>query len=55
MRKLGIEMIPPILDQGSKQVVEAEHLFAKKRFDNEYRWEPTQEMEFAIMEAIFGS
>ena len=54
-RRLGIEMMPSILDRDSKQVVEAQHLFAKKRFDNEYRWEPTQEMEFAIMEAIFGS
>ena len=54
-RRLGIEMMPPILDRGSKQVVEAGHLFAKKRFDNEYRWEPTQEMESAIIEAIFGS
>jgi len=55
-RRLGVEMMPPILtDRGSKQVVEAGHLFAKKRFDNEYRWKPTQEMKFAIMEAIFGS
>ena len=54
-RRLGIEMMPPILDRGSKQVVEAQHLFAKKRFDYEYRWEPTQEIEFTIMEAIFGS
>ncbi len=53
-RRLGIEMVPPILDRGSKQVVEAGHLFAKKRFDYEYRWEPTQEMETAIMKAIFG-
>ena len=41
-RRLGIEMILPILDRGSKQVVEAGHLFARKRFDNEYRWKPTQ-------------
>ena len=54
-RRLGIEMIPPILDRGSNQVVEAGHLFAKKRFDNEYRWEPPQEIKFVIMEAIFGS
>ncbi len=54
-RRLGIEMMPPILDRGSKQVVEAQHLFAKKRFDYEYRWKPPQEIEFAIMEAIFGS
>ena len=54
-RRLGVEMMPPILDRGSKQVVEAGHLFAKKRFNNEYRWEPPQEIEFVIMETIFGS
>ena len=54
-RRLGVEMMSPILmDPDSKQVVEARHRFAKRRFDNEYRWEPTQEIEFAIMEAIFG-
>ena len=54
-RRLGVDMVPPILDRGSKQVVEAGHLFAKKRFDNEYRWEPTQEIEAAIINAVFES
>ena len=55
-QRLGIDMIPPMLpDRDSSQVVEARHRFAKKRFDNEYRWKPTQEIEFAIMEAIFGN
>ena len=53
-RRLGFDMVLPILNRGSKQVIDAGHLFAKKRFDNEYRWEPTQEIKFAIMEAIFG-
>ncbi len=53
-RRLGVEMMSPILmDRDSKQVVEARHRFAKRRFDNEYRWKPTQEIESAIMEAIF--
>ncbi|NQT56357.1 MAG: hypothetical protein HQ551_09030 [Desulfobacteraceae bacterium] len=55
-QRLGIDMIPPMLpDRDSSQVVEARHRFAKKRFDNEYRWKPTQEIEFAIMKAIFGN
>jgi len=54
-RRLGVEMMSPILmDRDSKQVVEARHRFAKRRFDNEYRWKPTQEMEADIMAAIFG-
>jgi len=54
-RRLGVEMIPPILDRGSKQVVEAGHLFAKRRFDNEYRWNPTPEIEAVIINAVFES
>ena len=55
-RRLGIEMMSPILmDRDSKQVVEARHRFAKRRFDNEYRWKPIQKMEAAIIKAIFGS
>ena len=54
-RRLGVEMMSPVLtDRDSKQVVEARHRFAKRRFDNEYRWKPTQEMEADIMAAIFG-
>ncbi len=54
-RRLGVDMVPPILDRGSKQVVEAGHLFAKKRFDNEYRWTPTPAIEAAIINAVFES
>jgi hypothetical protein len=54
-RRLGVEMMPPIPDRGSKQVIEAGYRFAKRRFDNEYRWEPTQKMELAVMKAIFGN
>jgi len=54
-RRLGVEMIPPILDRGSKQVVEAGHLFAKRRFDNEYRWTPTPEIEAVIINTVFES
>ena len=55
-RRLGIEMMSPILmDRNSKQVVEARHRFARRRFDNEYRWKPTQGMESAVMETIPGS
>jgi hypothetical protein len=54
-RRLGVDMMPPVLtDGGPNQVIEARHLFAKKRFDNEYRWNPTPEIEASILEAIFG-
>ena len=55
-RRLGAEMMPPIvMDRDSKQVIEAGYRFAKRRFDNEYRWTPTPEIEAAILQAIFGN
>ena len=54
-RRLGFDMVPPVLtDRGANQVIEARHFFAKKRFDKEYRWNPTPEIEPSILEAIFG-
>lgn len=37
------------------KLIDAESEFAKRRFRNRYIWKPTQEIEFAIMDAIFGS
>ena len=53
--QLNAETAPPFLEQESKQIVDARHRFAKRRFHHRYRWEPTQEIEFAVMEALFGS
>ncbi len=54
--RLSADMMAPLLpDQGSGKVIEAQHRFARKRFESEYRWEPTREIESAIVEAIFGS
>ena len=45
-RRLGIEMIPPILpDHPSKQIVDGKHRFAKKSYDDRFRWTPTPEMK----------
>jgi len=52
--QLHAEMAPLFPEQKSEQVVDARHRFAKRRFHHRYRWEPTQETEFAIMQAIFG-
>jgi hypothetical protein len=38
----------------AETVINARHRFAKKRFDREYRWTPTEEMGAAIYTAIFG-
>jgi hypothetical protein len=52
--RLCAEMTPPIFkDRPSPKIVDAKHQFAKKRFDDQFRWEPTPEIEKAIVEAIF--
>ena len=53
--RLAIESIPSLLgEEDSERLVDARHRFAKKRYDSEYRWKPTSEIEAAILAAIFG-
>ena len=52
--RLSAEMMPPILsDRPSTKIVDAQHQFAKKRFNDQFRWEPTYQTEKAITEAVF--
>lgn len=54
--RLSVNMVPPVATgHESLNVVDAEHRFAKKRYDSEYKWTPSPEIEAAIVEAIFGS
>ena len=53
-KRLALDMLPPIfLDKHSQQVIDARHKFVKKRYDNEYRWTPSPEIEAAIVRSIF--
>lgn len=52
-RKLVATMYPPLHFERDPVVIDAQHHFAKKRFDNQYRWKPTPEIEMAILKAIF--
>ncbi|NIS67602.1 MAG: hypothetical protein GTO12_01230 [Proteobacteria bacterium] len=53
--RLAMEMLPPLAKKQKRpHVVDARYRFAKKRFDDEYKWAPTPEIEAAIVEAIFG-
>jgi len=53
--RLAMESIPPLLgEEDSERLVNARHRFVKKRYDREYRWKPTSEIEAAIFAAIFG-
>jgi hypothetical protein len=42
------------LEQQDKRVIDARHKFARKRYFDKNRWEPTDEIIAAIAEAIFG-
>jgi hypothetical protein len=37
-----------------QRVIDARHKFAKKRYFDKYRWEPSDKIIAAIGEAIFG-
>jgi hypothetical protein len=53
-RKLVADLLASGLsDRRSKKVIPAGHRFAKKRFDDQFRWNPTTQMENAIVRAIF--
>jgi hypothetical protein len=53
--RLSVDMVPPVATgHESLNVVDAEHRFAKKRYDSEYRWTPSPEIEAAIVKTIFG-
>ncbi len=52
---LAVEVLPPVLlEQQSRQLVDAHHRFAKKRYDHKYRWTPSPELETAIVNGVFG-
>ena len=53
-RRLAVEVLPPVLVEGqSRQVIDAQYRFAKKRYHDKYRWTPSPEIEAAIVRAIF--
>jgi len=54
--RLGMEMMPPVIpEHPSKHVVDGRHHFARKSYDDRYRWRPTPEIEEAVVKAIFWS
>jgi len=52
--KLAMDMLEPVIIERAKQVVDARHKFARKRYAREYRWEPSPEIEASIHKVIFG-
>jgi hypothetical protein len=53
--KLAMDSIPPLhVDTPSPQVIDARHHFARRRYEQEYRWKPKPEIETAILNTVFG-
>ncbi len=53
--RLGMELLPSIPDRESpKQVINAQHRFAKRRYEHEFKWKPSPKVEQAIVAAILG-
>ena len=42
-------------DKPTDNVIEARYLLLKKRFENEYKWTPTPEIEAVIVNTVFES
>ena len=52
--RLGMELLPSILDgEDPKQVINARHRFAKRRYEHEFKWKPSRKVEEAIVAAVF--
>ncbi len=52
--RLAMEMLEPVTAEKDKQVIDARHMFARKRYVRQYKWEPSPEIERTIRKAIFG-
>ena len=54
--RLGLELLPSLLnEEHPKQVINARHRFAKRRYEHEFRWKPGRKIEEAIVSALFKS
>ncbi len=53
--RLGVNMLPIGTSEDiSRKVVDVEHRFLQKRYENRYLWRATPELEEAIVKAVFG-
>jgi hypothetical protein len=52
--RLGMEILPSILnEEHPKKVINAQHRFAKRRYEHKFKWKPSRKVEEAIMAAVF--
>ena len=52
--RLSLEMLPPISSEENQQkIIDAQHRFAKKQYNERFTWEPSPEIEAAIVKEVF--
>jgi len=51
---LAVEALPPIGEEESGRVIDARTHFAKRRYEHEFKWTPTPEIQEAIVSEIFN-
>jgi hypothetical protein len=52
--RLGMDLLPPLIDgRYPKQVIDAQHRFAKRRYEHEFKWKPSRKVEDAIVPEVF--
>jgi hypothetical protein len=52
--RLAIEVLPPLSGEESLQVIDARHRFARKSYDDRYKWQPSPDIQAAIIAATLG-
>ena len=53
--RLGMELLPFIPDgEHPRQIVNAQHRFAKRRYEHEFKWKPSPKVEEAIVAVILS-
>ena len=53
--RLGMDLLPFIPDgEYPKQVINASHRFAKRRYEHEFKWKPSPKVEEAIVTAVLS-
>jgi len=52
--RLAVEALPPIDEEKSERVIDARTHFAKRRYEHEFKWTPTPEIQAAIVSEIFN-
>jgi len=52
--RLALELMPSVLRQEHPNgVIDAQHRFAKRRYDHEFKWKPSRKIEEAIVSEVF--